>query len=66
MTNLDAELHNADWSKTRRLDLPDLLAADDVEELRQRLRAEGVTVEHFKTLPVYLENVEDTPVLQEL
>ena len=49
----DAMTENADWTK-QTWDLP----VHSVEELRAYLEARDITVEHFKTLPVYTLNVE--------
>ena len=57
----DADSMNADWPK-RTWDLPFNNAAD----LRAWLEARGMTVEHFKTLPVYRFNVGKLEWLKEL
>ena len=49
----DADLSNADWTK-RSWDLP----IHDAEGLQRWLAAKGVTLAHFKTLPVYRFNVD--------
>jgi hypothetical protein len=51
--DLDGDIQNADWIKTT-WDLP----YQDAESLRAGLEAEGTDVEHFKTLPVFLHNVD--------
>jgi len=59
--NLDADLHNADWTK-QSWDLP----AHNVQELRDLLKAQGTTVAAFKRLPVYKFNVDKLPWLKKL
>lgn len=49
---LDEDLDNADWTKGT-WDLP----YKDVESLRAFLKRSGMSVEHFKTLPIYRFNV---------
>lgn len=49
---LDEEIDNADWTKGT-WDLP----YKDVESLRAFLKRSGMSVAHFKTLPVYRRNV---------
>lgn len=57
----DRDLRNADWTK-QTWDLP----IDDVETLRAHLKAQGTTVRHFKSLPVYRLNVGKLPWLRDL
>lgn len=57
----DRDLMNADWTK-QTWDLP----VDNVEDLRRYLRAQGTSVKHFKTLPVYKLNVDKLDWLTEL
>jgi hypothetical protein len=59
--NLDADLENADWTKTT-WDLP----ARNITELRAWLEDVGMTPEAFKLLPVYLWNVDQMAWLQDL
>jgi len=49
--NLDAKVQNADWTKVK----PDL-GVTNAAELRAELARQGISVEHFKTLPVYTFN----------
>lgn len=58
--NLDAQLENADWTKTA-WDLP-----RTEKEFREHLEATGQTVEHFKTLPVYGLNKDKFDWLRKL
>jgi hypothetical protein len=60
--NIDARLENADWTKGT-WDMPDV---DTVEKLRARLKAQGMSVPHFKTLPVFQRNKDKLPWLREL
>lgn len=46
--DLDAKVQNADWTKVK----PDL-GVTNAAELRAELARQGMSVEHFKTLPVY-------------
>ena len=46
--NIDAELHNADWTK-QTWDLPPI----DSQEFKDLLKSWGITMEDFKKLPVY-------------
>jgi len=48
MLNIDAQLHNADWTK-QSWDLPPYKS----EEFMEHLENTGMTLEHFRTLPVY-------------
>jgi len=57
----DQQLHNADWTK-QSWDLP----WRNVEDARAALEARGMSVAHFKTLPVYRLNVDRVPWLREL
>ena len=58
---LDADLHNADWTK-RTWDLP----ARNVDELRAWLKEQGMMAAAFKRLPVYQFNVDKLPWLRTL
>jgi len=49
--DLDAKVQNADWTKVK----PDLTVTTGAE-LRAELARQAMTVEHFKTLPVYIFN----------
>jgi hypothetical protein len=53
VVNIDADPNNADWIKHPR----DLPGVHDAETLRQYLATVGMTIEHFKTLPIYQRNV---------
>ena len=48
----DAETSNADWTKTK-WDLPKYKS----EEFYRILNTMGITIEHFRTLPVYKYNI---------
>lgn len=61
MLNIDAQTMNADWTK-QSWDLP----CETLHELRVYLAETNTTVEHFKTLPVYILNVEKLPWLADL
>lgn len=62
--NIDEDPENADWLRTLRWPWPEI---KDVETLRAFIVGEfGSTVEQFKTLPVYTENLEREPWLKEL
>jgi hypothetical protein len=52
MINLDANLHNADWTKKTwdRLDI------DSEEKLLQYLKRRKMSIEDFKKLPIYKFN----------
>jgi hypothetical protein len=45
---IDSKIENADWTK-KKWDLPEYKS----EEFFQVLKRMGMTLEHFKTLPVY-------------
>ena len=62
MINLDADIHNADWTKRTW----DLLDVEDEDDLMEHLSDTGMSLEHFKTLPVYKFNVNKLPWLAEL
>lgn len=64
MANLDADLGNADWTKGSwegRFD-----GIDTLDDLLQFIDSQGLTVEQFKELPVYRENVDRIGLLQQL
>ena len=54
MLNIDAQLHNADWTK-QSWDLPPYKS----EEFMEKLDNMDMSLEHFKTLPVYEFAVEN-------
>lgn len=54
MINLDADTRNADWTKTTW----DLHNVNSAEDLVEYLASIDMDLEHFKTLPVYLNNVD--------
>ncbi len=58
---VDESIDNADWTK-QSWDLP----YDNVEDLHAYLDAQGITVEHFKTRPVYRFNLKTQPWLLNL
>ena len=58
MPNIDAAIHNADWTK-QSWDID----ASSVVELEAWLQARGITPEHFKSLPVFKSNVDKLPWL---
>lgn len=49
----DEELDNADWTKSTWT----LIGIDSIEELLKWLKMKGMSVEQFKQLPVYRNNV---------
>ena len=58
----DAKLSNADWTK-KTWDLVDI---QNIKSLREYLRKNKISIEHFKELPVYKFNVNKLPWLKEL
>ncbi len=60
--NIDAGSHNADWTKRTW----DLLDIDSKEKLLRHLERAGMTVEQFKSLPVYKFNKDKLDFLKEL
>ena len=52
--NIDANLENADWTK-QKWDLPKYKS----KEFMELLKFSGMTLEHFRTLPVYKFNLEN-------
>jgi hypothetical protein len=46
----DLDLDNADWIKTRSLDLPEI---ETLEELQSYLESRGKSLEEFKKLPAF-------------
>lgn len=61
MLQIDRDVHNADWTK-QTWDLP----FDNVEDLREWLTSQEMSVEKFKALPVYYLNVEKLTWLKDL
>lgn len=59
--NIDANPNNADWTK-QSWDIP----ANSLDELRQWLASQELTVEQFKALPVYRFNIKKLAWLAEL
>lgn len=51
---IDAQIHNADWSK-QSWDLPPYKSKEFMEQLEMT----GMTLEHFKTLPVYKNAIKN-------
>ncbi len=60
--NIDAQLHNADWTK-RTWDLLDITTK---EELLTYLERKGMTIKDFKKLPVYKFNKDKLDFLKDL
>lgn len=60
--NIDADPHNADWTKRTW----DLLDIDSKEKLLRYLERTGMTVEQFKKLPVYQFNKDKLDFLKDL
>ena len=58
----DDDLQNADWTKQSW----DLHNVTNLKQLKAFLRTQGMTPEHFKTLPVYKNNVGKLPWLKKL
>jgi hypothetical protein len=54
MYNIDSKLDNADWSKES-WDLPEYKS----EEFMRWLEAIGMTLDQFKKLPVYKNNIKN-------
>ena len=61
VVNIDANLENADWTK-QSWDIP----AHSVKDLRAWQKRQGMTIAHFKRLPVYRFNVEKLAWLKDL
>jgi hypothetical protein len=61
--NLDASLAGADWMRSGTWDLLDVT---DVDSLQLWLLEHRLTVDEFKKLPVYLENLDALPWLKAL
>lgn len=53
----DATLDGADWLKSGM----DFAFAKDVEGMRAYLASEGISVEHFKTLPIFKRDHDKYP-----
>ncbi|AWD92974.1 hypothetical protein HSE3_gp022 [Bacillus phage vB_BceM-HSE3] len=47
--HIDSDLRNADWTKRSWDNLPQYKS----KEFMEYLKLQGITIEHFKTLPVY-------------
>lgn len=62
MLKLDASVTNSDWTKLYAWDIP----ATNETEMLAYLAQIGMTVEHFKTLPVYRYNAIALPWLATL
>lgn len=62
MLDLDANIENSDWTKRFAWDIP----ATNADELLAYLAQVGMSVEHFKTLPVYRYNAIAIPWLATL
>ena len=60
MFNIDAQLHNADWTK-QSWDLPPYKS----EEFMEALDDMDMTLEHFKTLPVYKHAVRQEKIVDD-
>lgn len=60
--NIDAELHNADWTKKTW----DLLGIDSKKELLEHLKESGLSLTQFKKLPVYQFNKDKIKFLKDL
>lgn len=61
MVHLDADLHNADWTK-RSWDL----GIENIDALRSYLASAQMTPQEFMTLPVYQHNASKLPWLRDL
>lgn len=53
LINVDEGPYNADWTKQSW----DITGVDTVEKLREYIARQGMSVEQFKRLPVYVLNV---------
>lgn len=60
--NIDSDLTNADWPK-RTWDLLDITS---VEQLREQLEVDGISVEAFKSTPTYQFNKDKIDWLKDL
>lgn len=58
--NIDEHLHNADWTKSTW----DLLDVNSKKALTEYLKKSGMTLAHFKKLPIYQFNKNKIPWLK--